>query len=247
MNLASNIDSIVADAHKASPTRPDRERLKRACQDFEAMMVAQMLKTMRPAEQEDGEPGGLSLGSGNPLQEMFDWELARSLAKRNPLGIADELLERLAPQPPDETKPLKPGVLDGLIVHHSNAQGVDPDLVRAVVAAESGGDSAAVSPKGAKGLMQLIDSTAAAVGVRDPFDPGENIRGGVTYLKQMLDRYNGDTALALAAYNAGPGAVDRHGGIPPYRETRDYVSRVMARLKNDAAQAQLADTNDPQI
>jgi soluble lytic murein transglycosylase-like protein len=116
---------------------------------------------------------------------------------------------------------------DGLIEQHAGAQGVDPELVRAVIQVESGFDARAVSPKGAMGLMQLMPATATAYRVTDPFDPAENIRGGVAYLRRLLDRYSNRVELALAAYNAGPGAVDRHGEqVPPYKETRDYVRRI---------------------
>ncbi|HSK08832.1 MAG TPA: transglycosylase SLT domain-containing protein [Vicinamibacterales bacterium] len=119
---------------------------------------------------------------------------------------------------------------DGLIVRHAEARGVRPDLVRAVVQVESGYNPGAISVKGAMGLMQLMPATAASLGVKRPFDPEENIRGGVTYLRQLLDLYEGNEELALAAYNAGPGAVERHGNrIPPYRETRDYVRKVRTR------------------
>jgi soluble lytic murein transglycosylase-like protein len=116
---------------------------------------------------------------------------------------------------------------DDLIVEHSRLNGVRPDLVRAVVQVESAYNPRAVSPKGAIGLMQLMPATARQFGVRNPFNPLENIRAGVAYLRQLLDRYKNDETLALAAYNAGPGAVDRHGeSVPPYRETRDYVKKV---------------------
>jgi soluble lytic murein transglycosylase-like protein len=105
--------------------------------------------------------------------------------------------------------------------------GVSATLVEAVVRAESGFDPAAVSPKGAGGLMQLMPQTAAALGVADRFDPRENIRGGVRHLRYLLDRYQGSVVLALAAYNAGEGAVDTYRGIPPYPETQQYVERVL--------------------
>ena len=115
---------------------------------------------------------------------------------------------------------------DLLIARTAKSFGVDPALVKAVVAAESNFQVEAVSHAGAQGLMQLMPGTAEEMGVRAPLKAGDNLKGGVQYLKAMLDRY-GDVERALAAYNAGPGAVDRHGGIPPYRETQAYVKRVL--------------------
>lgn len=123
--------------------------------------------------------------------------------------------------------PEKSRSFDDLIDEQASRQGVRRDLVKAVIQVESGFNPRAVSNKGAVGLMQLMPATARQLGVQNPFDPSENVRGGVAYLRQLLDRYNGDERLALAAYNAGPGAVDSHGQtVPPYRETRDYVSKV---------------------
>jgi soluble lytic murein transglycosylase-like protein len=116
---------------------------------------------------------------------------------------------------------------DEVIVEHSRMHNIRPDLVRAVVQVESAFNPYAVSPKGAQGLMQLMPATARALGVSNPFNPFENIRGGVRYLRQLLDRYNDDEALALAAYNAGPEAVAKYGQkVPPYRETRNYVTKI---------------------
>ena len=114
-----------------------------------------------------------------------------------------------------------------LIDEHSTLNGVSPDLVRAVIQAESAFNPRARSPKGAMGLMQLMPGTAVDFGVNDPYNPVENIRAGVKYLKQLLDSYSGKVELALAAYNAGPTAVKKYGGtVPPYRETRNYVAKI---------------------
>jgi len=116
---------------------------------------------------------------------------------------------------------------DDLITEHSRTQGVRADLVRAVMQVESAFNPFARSPKGALGLMQLMPATIRQYGVRNPFDPADNVRAGVAYLRELLDRYHDNEELALAAYNAGPGAVDRHGqSVPPYRETRSYVAQI---------------------
>lgn len=119
---------------------------------------------------------------------------------------------------------------DSLIEEHAARHDVRPELVRAVIQVESAFNPRATSIKGAMGLMQLMPGTASDLGVEHPYNPEENIRGGVAYLRQLLDRFNGSEELALAAYNAGPLAVERHGdAVPPYRETREYVQKIRAR------------------
>lgn len=113
-----------------------------------------------------------------------------------------------------------------LMNNAARRHGVDPTLVAAVTRAESGFNPLAVSSAGAKGLMQLMDGTAEILGVDDPFDPAQNVDGGTRFLAEMLRRFK-QPELALAAYNAGPGAVTKFGGVPPYRETQTYVSRVL--------------------
>jgi soluble lytic murein transglycosylase-like protein len=123
--------------------------------------------------------------------------------------------------------PLPAPQLDALVREAAARCGVDPALVRAVIANESGFDPSATSACGAAGLMQLMPQTARALGVDDPYRPDANVAGGTRYLRSLLDRFHGDVKLAVAAYNAGPGAVAEHGGVPPYAETERYVGAVL--------------------
>lgn len=127
---------------------------------------------------------------------------------------------------------LNPSEIHSLVLGASHSNGVPEGLIHAVLMAESAGDPSAISSAGAQGLMQLMPGTSAGCGIANPFDPVENVSCGSGYLRAMLDRYHNNVALAVAAYNAGPGAVDRYHGIPPYAETQAYVTRVLTAYRD---------------
>jgi soluble lytic murein transglycosylase-like protein len=127
---------------------------------------------------------------------------------------------------------LDPSQIQGLVTTASARHDVSPGLVNAVVMAESAGNPSAISMAGAQGLMQLMPGTSAACGVSNPFDPNQNVDCGTRYLHQLLTRYRNNVELAVAAYNAGPGAVDQYHGVPPYAETRAYVTRVLSAYRD---------------
>lgn len=135
-----------------------------------------------------------------------------------------------SPSGPD-CDPLPKPELDRLVQEASERQGLSADLISAVIGKESAAKPCAISPKGAQGLMQLMPSTADLLGVTDPFDPRQNVDGGTRLLKQLLTKYSGDVALALGAYNAGSGRVDREGGVPNIPETVNYVSDILGRFR----------------
>lgn len=152
-------------------------------------------------------------------------------------GEASWTARQVPGKPTDRTQPASrrtPSALAPLFQTAAAKAQVSPHLLEAVASTESAFRSDAVSPKGARGVMQLMPATARMLGVANPDDAAQNIEGGAAYLAGLLQAFNGDTVLALAAYNAGPGAVRRHRGVPPYRETQAYVDRVLARLATAA-------------
>jgi hypothetical protein len=155
-----------------------------------------------------------------------------------------------APSSPAIPTQLSAGDLQEMLARAGTEHNIDVDLLASVVKAESDGNSQAVSRAGAQGLMQLMPATAASMGVKDSFQPEQNVRGGSAYLDALLTRYHDNLALALAAYNAGPAAVDKYHGIPPYTETQVYVARVIhefnRRVLAREAQTQRAAVPQPQ-
>ena len=163
-----------------------------------------------------------------------------SLKGGGEVGVAADALRGVIPDEVlDEVVPSASAGKDiaTLAAEAARRHSLDPALVAAVVAVESGFRADAVSPKGAQGLMQLMPATARSLGVKDSLDPADNLDGGTRHLRTLIDRYQGDVKRALAAYNAGEGAVARHGGVPPYPETVAYVRKVLQRAKAEVPAA----------
>ncbi len=166
-------------------------------------------------------------GSGDNYMDVAPSAVVRVEAIPDPPPAPAEINSAPKPAITSTNAQPTPAELNEMLAKAGTQHNVDADLLASVVHAESGGHVRAVSRVGAQGLMQLMPGTAATLGVKDAFIAGENVEGGTKYLDQLLTRYHDNIALALAAYNAGPGAVDRYHGVPPYRETRAYVARVI--------------------
>jgi hypothetical protein len=179
-----------------------------------------------PPRIEIGPARSVPWPTAKPVQVTLGAAGRRMIINETPVQHERRFAGKLLPVP--DLAGLPVGGLEPLILRHSGEQNLDPRLVRAVIQVESGYNHRARSNKGAIGLMQLMPDTASELAVRDPYDADQNLRGGTAYLRQMIDAFAGSIELALAAYNAGPGAVEKHRGIPPYPDTVDYVQRVMA-------------------
>jgi len=258
MNISST--NTVTEPQQTSKGNIDaakKVKLQKAVQEFEALFVSYMLKTMRESVQK-ADTEGESFG-GDLFDDMFNVEVAKAISKQGSFGIAESLYKKITGESlqnvPIDTQSLlqlraskirysknqnhssPSGVSTTLnerinrfqsaIDEAAEKHGIDSTLVKAVIAAESAGNPHALSSKRAKGLMQLIDSTAAEMGVENVWDPTDNINGGTKYLKSLLDKFNGDVKLAVASYNAGPERVEKYGDVPPIKETQNYVARVL--------------------
>ncbi|MBX3006718.1 MAG: transglycosylase SLT domain-containing protein [Melioribacteraceae bacterium] len=236
-----------------------KEKVANAAKQFESMLTQMMIKSMNQASgglfgsSEEGYGNDM-------FDTIFEEKISTYMSDTKSLGIAEmlykkitgetmpselrfKMTDRISPLPikndkPDTINNIKPSssALERLNKYEDHIQeaakqfGIDSTLIKSIIMTESAANSKAVSSAKAKGLMQLMDGTASDMGVRNSFNPQENINGGTKYFAQMLRQYGGDIKLALAAYNAGPGNVDKYNGVPPFDETKNYINKVLSYL-----------------
>lgn len=237
----------------------DKEKLAKAAKDFESILTSMMLKSMTKTT--EGIFGGEESFGGNVLDMIFETEMASFISKTKGLGIAEMIYGNMTGDDfktvyeifskyrsriinysaidrsydlvkPNDNAMERLSKYENIIEEASKKFNVDKNIIKSVILTESAANEQAISKAKAKGLMQLIDETAKSMGVNNIWDPKENIFGGTKYLSEMLKKYNGDLKISLAAYNAGPGNVDKYSGIPPFEETQNYVKRVMGYLNH---------------
>lgn len=235
----------------------EKRRLAGAAKDFESLLTGMMLKSMNQTT--NGLFGSEGFG-GDMFDTMFETKVASFISDSKSFGVSDQIFRKITGEDlskftleekrnknslksiKDITAKhdtgLKPSLgsinrldkFQDIIQKAAKEYDLNENLIKSVILTESAANPKAISKANAKGLMQLMDGTAKDMGVRNSFDPEQNIFGGVKYLSKMFRQYEGDLELALAAYNAGPGNVDKHKGVPPFDETKNYINRVVSYL-----------------
>lgn len=231
------LDNAYAGMNAKNPLIAGDQGMQNAISGISNSLAAQIYRSLSRQEGETGvkappAPAGLPI-------PRFDESASNGENMFSTAPILARLINAQARSGrPTAVPPLSKDALEPLVDHASRTYDVPANLIKSVIKAESNGQPLAVSGAGAKGLMQLMDTTAGDMGVRNVFNPAENVLGGTRYLKLLLDRFGGDEKKALAAYNAGPATVDRFNGVPPYQETKAYVERVLKHKQSlDAAGA----------
>ncbi len=197
---------------------------------FLLFQLQQMNVSWQSAEKQSFNNLSAQTSSTNSL--MFALLLQAAMEGKSSSNTIEPSQSKLPTAIEQSTTGKMTGTIDQMIASMGQKYGVDSELIRQVVKAESDFNPNAVSGAGAVGLMQLMPGTAKSYGVSNPFDPSQNLEGGVHFLKDLLNKFKGNIPLALAAYNAGPGAVEKYKGIPPYQETQAYVQKIMSGLNS---------------
>lgn len=258
-NENKHIQNTTAEQISTRYTEAEKLKIAEASKGFESLLSSMMLKSMT---QTTGGMFGEDSYGGDYFGSIFETEIADKMSEGKGLGVAEVLFRKLTGEDIDEYVKLakrriettsekigltniegvtispssssidRVGKFEDIIKEASEMYGVDVNLIKSVILTESAGNERALSKVKAKGLMQLMDGTARDLGVKNSWDPKENIMGGTKYLAGLLRQYNGNVKLALAGYNAGPGNVEKYNGIPPFEETKNYITRVTGYLNH---------------
>lgn len=239
-------------------SKEEKVKIAKASRDFESLLTSMMIKSMTKSTNGLFGEGGYG---GDVLDTVFEQEMAKYMSQGSGMGVANVLYKKMTGEElssdaistksyektlskisdADKTLPsVSPsknslnrlGRYEKIVEQAAKKYGVSKNLIKSIILTESAANEKAISKVKAKGLMQLMDSTAVDMGVKNVWDPKQNIFGGTKYISKMLKKYNGDVKMSLAAYNAGPGNVEKYNGVPPFEETQNYISRVFGYLNH---------------